>query len=111
MMSTPESRSTEAEPTTGALTVLRDMLTWELAPPRWERLAELLDLAAAARESGDLDALRQVVADLELAGPVRITRLGATPAVPAPRPVRERINVLIHELGGPPREADEEDES
>ncbi|MFD7135562.1 CATRA system-associated protein [Streptomyces sp. NPDC059894] len=100
-----------------ALVVLRDVRLWRLPPDRWERLARLLDTAAGALRAGDAHRFDQATVDLELAGPVRITRIGDThrgsaresAPTPAPPPVRERLNHLIHTLsGGPGAMADED---
>jgi CATRA-associated small protein len=107
-MPAPESQSTETEIISDARGVLSDMLEWELTPARWEQLSETIGIAVAAEQAHDLEALRRVTIELELAGPVRITRLGATPTVAAPPHVRERINLLIHELGRLPRDADDD---
>ncbi|MFF3503845.1 CATRA system-associated protein [Streptomyces sp. NPDC003247] len=100
-----------------ALVVLRDVRLWRLPPDRWERLAGLLDTAAGALRAGDADRFDQATVELELAGPVRITRIGdphrgspreSVPA-PAPPPVRERLNHLIHTLSGGPGGTPDED--
>ena len=87
-----------------ALNVLRDVLLWELSPARWEGIAGVLEALAADLELGDLGTLAEATIELELAGPVRITRIGATPTEPPPPPVRERINQLIHSLSGQARD-------
>lgn len=83
-----------------ACDILREMLEWELAPARWDSAAQILEVLAGAVESDDLATMRQAVTDLELHGPVRITRIGATPTLPPPPPVRERVNHLVHKLSG-----------
>jgi hypothetical protein len=78
--------------------VLRQVADWELAPPRWERVSVLLDAVQAALSSGDAEALAAALIDLEMAGPVRIVRIGsAQPSAPPPK-IRERVNQLIHSL-------------
>jgi hypothetical protein len=83
-----------------ALSVLRDMLGWRLSTPRWEGIADSVEALAACLDLGDLAAAREIVIRLELAGPVRITRIGAVPAQPPPPWVRDRVNQLIHQLSG-----------
>jgi hypothetical protein len=83
-----------------ALEVLREILHWEMDAVRWERLTEILDVAVESELSGDLDAFAHAVVQLELAGPVRITRISGTSPQPPPPPVRERINTLVHRLSG-----------
>jgi hypothetical protein len=53
---------------------------------------------AAAVDSGDAAAFAEATAHLELAGPLRITPIGAA-AGPPPQ-VRDLINQLVHTLGG-----------
>ncbi len=83
-----------------ALDVISDVLQWRLAYASWEAIEQVLAALDAALAAGDLDALAAAIADLELAGPLRITRIGATPAVPAPPPVRDVLNRLVFSLGG-----------
>lgn len=95
----PTAADLEVQATAEAIDVLRDVLVWELAPPRWHEVERIVESIEAALAAADVDALREVTADLELVGPVRIPRIGATPQVPAPDRVRERTNHLIHSLG------------
>ncbi|MFI9568782.1 CATRA system-associated protein [Streptomyces rishiriensis] len=87
-----------------AVDVLDDLLQWQLTAERWEHVEALvrsLDQALAAR---DADALRAATAELELAGPVRITRIGTKALIPVPEKTRDRANRLVHTLGGRPQE-------
>ncbi|MGH3566596.1 MAG: CATRA system-associated protein [Pseudonocardia sp.] len=88
------------ESRTDALDVLRDALEWRLTEARWGSVAAAVGALVAALRSGDVDAFREAVSDLELAGPVRATGFGDTPTVPAPAPVRDEINELIHTIDG-----------
>jgi hypothetical protein len=81
--------------------VLTDALQWRLTAARWTAISGLVDKLAAAVRSGDVEAVRTAVADLELLGPVRATPVGAVPVVPAPERVREEINELVPELDDP----------
>lgn len=81
-----------------AVDVLSDLLHWRLAPQRWERIAESVGSLAAALTDGDVDAVRRAVADLELAGPVRATRIGSVPLTSAPAPLHEQANHLVYAL-------------
>ncbi|WP_329179207.1 CATRA system-associated protein [Streptomyces sp. NBC_01477] len=95
-----------------ALELLGVLADWRLAPARWDRVAEVLAAAAEAAAGRDAEALDAAVGELELAGPVRITRIGGTPTEPPPPAVRERANHLVHALGGAPagpRPAPEDD--
>jgi CATRA-associated small protein len=81
-----------------ALDVLSDVLLWQLAEPRWQAIEQILVAMDAALAQGDMDALEEATADLELAGPVRLIPIG--PAV-GPTPVaRDLLNRLVHSLGG-----------
>jgi hypothetical protein len=105
---------TEAEERTEALEVVEDALEWRLHPCHWERIAPIVAALIEALEHGDRQALVTATADLELAGPLRITRIGDDPLLPPPPAVRDRLNRLIHTLGGlaPPdgsTTADEDD--
>jgi hypothetical protein len=105
-MPEPNGHSPDRGTREGARQVLEYILKLELAPARWERLAGLIEIAIDATEAGDLDGLRQATVELELAGPVRVIRIGDTPVVPPPPKVRERVNYLVDAL----RAADTEDE-
>lgn len=85
-----------------ALDVISDALEWRLAEARWQAIEQVLSAMEAALEADNMDALAAATADLELAGPLRITRIGATPVVPPTTPVRDRLNQLVHSLGGIP---------
>lgn len=82
------------------LDVLDDVPVWRLAPERWQQVNELLRVIADALVSEDVGMLRDATGELELAGPVRITRIGSTPAEtePPPQEVQERVNHLKHSL-------------
>ena len=83
-----------------AVSVLQDMLSWRLSTARWDAISGSVEALATYLDLGDLAAARDIVIQLELAGPVRITRIGAVPPQPPPPPVRERVNQLIHRLSG-----------
>jgi CATRA-Associated Small Protein len=88
----------EAELIADAMDVVREVESWRLAEVRWERVREILGSLAAALAARDLPALRDATTDLELIGPVRLTRIGATPVVAPPPKVRERVNHLVYTL-------------
>lgn len=105
MNSPPEtSRDWDSDDAAGlraeALDAISDALQWRLASSRWAAIEGVLAAMDEALQARDLEALASALSDLELAGPVRITRIGATPIVPASPPVRERLNRLVHVLGG-----------
>ncbi|MFI6504513.1 CATRA system-associated protein [Nonomuraea typhae] len=88
-----------------ALDLLAEVLVWRLAGDRWRAVERALDGLAAA--GGDTDAFREVLHDLELAGPARAVRIEDVAVLPVPEPVRERINQLVHTLEGPGRAEDD----
>jgi hypothetical protein len=85
-----------------ALEVLRDIDEWQLPEERWADIGELVESLTEALAAGDHDGVRKATAALEVAAPVRTTRIGAKPRVPSPEPIRERVNRLVHALE-PPR--------
>jgi hypothetical protein len=97
----------DAELRADLLDVLDDVTQWRLASQRWQQVYDLLGAITDALASGDIDALRVATGELELAGPVRITRIGATPADPPPDDVQERVNHLKHSLRSLDRPADQ----
>jgi hypothetical protein len=82
-----------------ALTIVRNALKWEVPPQRWTEIAAVLADLEAALDAGDLDAVAKATIQLELAAPVRITKIKA-PVQPPPPPVRERLNVTVGRLSG-----------
>lgn len=83
-----------------ALGAASDALEWRLTGKRWESVEQVLAAMAAALATNDLEALKAATAELEVAGPVRIVRIGAPPVVPPPPQVRDRLNRLVYSLGG-----------
>ena len=83
-----------------ALDVISDALQWRLADARWQAIEQVLIAMEAALQADDPEALTAATADLELVGPLRVIRIGATAVVSAPPPVRDRLNWLVHSLGG-----------
>lgn len=90
-----------------ALDVLRDALLWRLTEARWGAVAEAVGALAASLRSRDVAAVRNAVYDLELVGPLRATGIGDDCTVPAPEPVLEEINELIHTVDGHSDDAQE----
>lgn len=82
-----------------AVDVLGDLVEWELAPQRWERVDAIVVSLADALAQGDGEALREATAELELTGPVRITRIGTSSLIPVPERTLDRANHLVHALG------------
>jgi hypothetical protein len=79
------------------LTIVQNAQKWELPAARWEVIAAVLAVLLQALDQGNLDAVAEAAIQLELAGPTRITKIGA-PAKPAPPPVRERLNETVTKL-------------
>lgn len=83
-----------------ALDVISDALSWRLAGTRWAAIEQVLAAMDAALATGDVVALAAATTDLELACLMRITRIGAVAVVPPSPAVRDRLNQLVHSLGG-----------
>lgn len=83
-----------------ALDVLFDVQQWRLADARWQAIGQVLIAMEAALRADDAESLAVATADLELAGPLRVTRIGATPVVPPTPQVLDVLNRLVHSLGG-----------
>lgn len=65
-----------------ALDALSDAFRWKLAEERWQEIHGVLARMASALESGDVAALAEATAHLELAGPLRIVPIGAAAGPP-----------------------------
>lgn len=76
-------------------------MLWDLTAEQWTEVRHALRKLQRAREAGDERRLRDAVADLEVAGPHRVSGLEDAGRLPAPRELRERINELIHALDTP----------
>ena len=85
-----------------ALEVVLDALEWRLTKARWQAVEQAILAMRAALAADDLEALAGATTDLELAGPLRIIRIGTTPAVAAAPPIRDLLNQMVHSLGGTP---------
>lgn len=107
------SRSASAEVRLAALEVLTDALEWRLPEARWQRVADIVQAMDDALAAQDPVALDQATSDLELAGPVRIIRVGSTSRVPPSPYIRERIDrtrgALDEAAAGAARDADNDD--
>lgn len=90
-----------------AFDVLQDVVRWRLTAARWATVCSALDAMRAAYDAGDVDALREAVYDLELAGPVRANSLAGDEVGEPPAPVYDVANRLQYDLSGeeaPPTE-------
>ena len=96
-----------------AAELVEDAFQWRLTPARWNQVESILDVLIEALHNGDESTIRVATADLELAGPVRVGRLGD--AQPTTDPVRDRLNETKHLLGdvdaedGPSTDSDQPD--
>jgi hypothetical protein len=81
-----------------ALDVLRDLVLWDMSPERWDHVAGILQRLTVALSRHDVDELRASVAELELSGPVKASRIGSATTASAPEPVVERQVMLVHAL-------------
>ena len=80
--------------------VLQEVLRWRLNVDGWAEISAILDNLKAALRRADSDrlaALAEASVALELSAPERLTEIDKLTA-PVPDRVRERVNVLIHEL-------------
>jgi hypothetical protein len=107
---TPTAADLDGYDREDALTALRLTLRWTMEPERWRKIEALLDSMSTSLAGGDVDRLRAASAKLLFAGPNRATKLGETPTVPAPDPIRERVNELVHALVEAPPQLDERPE-
>jgi hypothetical protein len=81
-----------------ALEVLEDVAHWSLRGSGWERVGRgLADMERTLR-AADVTGFRRAVADVEMAGPHRISGVEEASSLPFPEVYRERVNELIHGL-------------
>jgi hypothetical protein len=82
-----------------ALDAVSEAQQWQLADARWQVVEQVLVAMDAALAAGDVQALMAATAELELAGPLRLTRISVA-AVAAPPQVRGLLNRMVYSLGG-----------
>jgi len=87
-----------------ALEVLEDVAHWSLRPSGWERVGGGLAEMERALRAADVKRLRRAVADVEMAGPHRISGVEEAALLPLPQVYRERVDELIHGLHTPQEE-------
>jgi hypothetical protein len=83
-----------------ALDALQEASQWQLTDAKWAAVEQILDAMQTALESRDLEALVAATTDLELAGPLRLLKIGTKQPVEAPPPTRDRLNRMVDSLGG-----------
>lgn len=87
-----------------ALTTIRLVPRWQLAPAEWTAVEAALTKLASAISSRDARALARALVELEDHGPRRLAAIPST-AGPhhdesPPRPVLDLVNTLVHPAGG-----------
>ncbi|WP_158854081.1 CATRA system-associated protein [Saccharothrix deserti] len=80
--------------------VLDDLVQWEMTERQWRHVAGLVGTLAAAVRACGADAVRDATDAVELAAPVRVTRVGQEPVVPPPPFVLERRSETLDSLRG-----------
>ncbi len=90
--------STLRDAAVDAAGVLIIALRWHLPRARWQAVEEALDELAAAISAADVAAMRAATAELIAVGPLRVTRVGDVPEVPAPETAQDKLNKLVHDL-------------
>lgn len=94
-----------------ALDITLDVFQWRFAAARWAAVARILADMEAAIAANERQALASATAELELVAPLRIIMIEAQPTTPPPQEVRDRLNRLVHALGGtPPGKQDDRDD-
>ncbi|SMD27477.1 CATRA system-associated protein [Kibdelosporangium aridum] len=78
--------------------VAADVLEWQATAEEWAAIAQLVTAAIEAWDAQDWPALERATVALELASPLRATRMGDERRVKSSisEPVRERVNRLVH---------------
>ncbi|MFH8407046.1 CATRA system-associated protein [Streptomyces sp. NPDC018019] len=87
-----------------AMGILEDVSVWRLKRADWDVVGRALADVQRALAAGDLSGVRRALADVEMAGPHRISGLEDCGLLPLPEEHRERVNELIHTLGATPPE-------
>lgn len=83
------------------LGVLADVRAWRLPAARWPEVLQLVSELDAALADEAFDEAAAVAAELEVVSPDRVVPAGSTvPPGPPPPDVLERLNHLVHSLGG-----------
>lgn len=95
-----------------ALEIALDVYLWRFSAARWAAVARILADLEAAIADNERQALESATAELELIAPVRIIMIGEQSTTPPPPEVRDRLNRLVHALGGTPpaKQEDRDDE-
>ncbi len=78
--------------------MLQDTLRWKLTERGWSLVDDTVRLMLAALDAHDPVLFQKATDQLDVL-PFRGKKAGTEPEVPAPEPVRDRINDTIHGLG------------
>ncbi len=84
-----------------AYLAISDAIQWQLPEERWEAIGQILTVMDATIKAGDIAGLAEATAELEVAGPLRLTRIGGTPIVPPNPEVRRLLGDLEYVLDPP----------
>ncbi|MFI7241658.1 CATRA system-associated protein [Streptomyces qinglanensis] len=82
-----------------AVEALKEVLRWRLPPADWQEVSRSVDALALALRDGGAEELLDATTTLEDLAPSRVVRAGSAPEEEGADPqLRERVNVLLHEL-------------
>ncbi|GID27878.1 CATRA system-associated protein [Paractinoplanes brasiliensis] len=81
-----------------AVAVLRDVAEWHHTPQKWAQVELAMGALDDAVGTGDAEAVRAAVGEINRLGPKRILRIGSTTATGIPAPVLDRRDTLVHRL-------------
>ncbi|NJC13100.1 hypothetical protein F4558_002926 [Micromonospora profundi] len=87
--------------------VLDDMEEWQLDPAGWAYVDTLLGRVEVTLSAGEEEAIRQVVADLELSGPTRAKSADSGATNKQPPKTRDKVAGLKDTLDAPRRTGQE----
>ncbi|MGW8486656.1 CATRA system-associated protein [Streptomyces sp. NPDC055886] len=101
-MSVHDGRTTASDSAAGyddAVEALNEVLRWRLPPADWEQVSRSVSALALALRHGGAEELLDATTTLEDLAPSRVIRAGSAPQEGDAEPqLRERVNVLLHEL-------------
>ncbi|MBM7053168.1 CATRA system-associated protein [Streptomyces durocortorensis] len=101
-MSVYDGRTTASDSAAGyddAVEALNEVLRWRLPPADWEQVSRSVYALALALRDGGAEELLDATTTLEDLAPSRVIRAGSAPQEGDAEPqLRERVNVLLHEL-------------
>ncbi|MBL7514870.1 hypothetical protein I6A84_42400 [Frankia sp. CNm7] len=110
----PESESSAGVADAAIRSLLLSVSRWTLSAEDWDQVGILVVRLRAALAAGNPAAVDGAATDLARAAVAYARRFGGDQdpqGRPAPPPVRQLVNVLIHELGGVAPDADDLDDA